>query len=37
MAEVEFVHFLSNAEGSVAEVDTQLIIAMELGYATTAG
>ena len=28
----EFVQFLSHAEGSVAELDTQLIIAVELGY-----
>ena len=28
----EFVQFLSHAEGSVAELDTQLIIAIELGY-----
>jgi four helix bundle protein len=30
----EFVQFLSHAEGSVAELDTQLIIAVELGYCT---
>ena len=28
----EFVQFISNAEGSVAELDTQLIISIELGY-----
>src|SRR5262249_16555781 len=28
----EFVQFVSHAEGSVAELDTQLIIAIELGY-----
>ncbi len=28
----QFVQFISNAEGSVAELDTQLIIAVELGY-----
>lgn len=28
----EFVQFLSHAEGSIAELDTQLIIAVELGY-----
>ena len=28
----EFVQFISNAEGSVAELDTQLIIAIELGF-----
>ncbi|MCX6617423.1 MAG: four helix bundle protein [Acidobacteria bacterium] len=28
----EFVLFLSHAEGSVAEVDTQLTLAMELGF-----
>ncbi|SPE27090.1 conserved hypothetical protein [Acidobacteriia bacterium SbA2] len=29
---LEFVHFLSHAEGSLAEVDTQLTLAVELGY-----
>ena len=29
----EFVQFLSQAEGSIAELDTQLILAEELGYA----
>jgi len=28
----EFVQFLSHAEGSVAELDTQLILSVELGY-----
>lgn len=28
----EFVQFVSHAEGSVAELETQLIIATELGY-----
>ena len=28
----EFIQFLSHAEGSIAELDTQLIIAIELGY-----
>jgi four helix bundle protein len=30
----EFVQFISHAEGSVAELNTQLIIAIELGYCT---
>jgi four helix bundle protein len=30
----EFVQFVSHAEGSLAEVDTQLILAIELGYCT---
>jgi four helix bundle protein len=29
----EFVQFLSQAEGSIAELDTLLILAEELGYA----
>ena len=29
-ATVEFIQFISNAEGSVAEVDTQLILSIEL-------
>ena len=29
----EFIQFISHAEGSVAELDTQLIIAVELGFA----
>ena len=32
----EFVQFLSFAEGSVAELDTQLLIATELSYCTKA-
>ncbi|MBI1955887.1 MAG: four helix bundle protein [Acidobacteria bacterium] len=28
----EFIQFLSHAEGSIAELDTQLIIAIDLGY-----
>jgi four helix bundle protein len=28
----EFIQFISHAEGSVAELNTQLIIAIELGY-----
>ena len=28
----EFAHFLSNARGSLAELETQLLIARELGY-----
>jgi len=28
----EFIQFISHSEGSVAELDTQLIIAVELGY-----
>jgi four helix bundle protein len=28
----EFVQFLSHAEGSLAELDTQLTLALELGY-----
>jgi four helix bundle protein len=28
----QFIQFISNAEGSAAELDTQLIIAVELGY-----
>ena len=28
----EFVQFVSHAEGSVAELDTQLILALELGF-----
>lgn len=30
----EFIQFVSNAEGSVAELETQLEIAGELGYCT---
>jgi four helix bundle protein len=32
----EFVLFISHAEGSLAELDTQLILAVELGFLTTA-
>jgi four helix bundle protein len=28
----EFVQFLSHAEGSLAELDTQLMLAVDLGY-----
>jgi four helix bundle protein len=31
----EFIRFISNAEGSVAEVDTQLVIAVELNFCTS--
>jgi len=31
----EFIQFLSQAEGSLAELDTQLILAQELGYSST--
>jgi four helix bundle protein len=30
----EFVQFVSHAEGSLAELDTQLILAVELGYSS---
>src|SRR5436309_13300061 len=30
----EFVQFVSHAEGSVAELDTQLTLAIELGFCT---
>jgi four helix bundle protein len=30
----QFIQFISNAEGSVAELDTQLYLATELGFAT---
>ena len=32
----EFVLFISHAEGSLAELDTQLILAVDLGFLTTA-
>lgn len=32
----EFVNFLSHAEGSVAELETQVIVAIELGFCTQA-
>ena len=28
----EFIQFISNAEGSIAETDTQLILSVELGF-----
>ncbi len=31
----EFHHFLSQARGSLAEMETQLLIAQDLGYAST--
>ena len=31
----EFIQFISHAEGSVAELETQLILSIELGFATT--
>ncbi|MDO8540442.1 MAG: four helix bundle protein [Opitutaceae bacterium] len=31
----EFVQFISHAEGSVAELDTQLYLSVELGFVTT--
>jgi four helix bundle protein len=33
----EFVQFLSHAEGSLAELDTQLTLAVELGYCPHSG
>jgi len=32
----DFIHFVSNSEGSVAEVETQLIIAVELSFCSQA-
>ncbi len=32
----DFIHFVSNPEGSVAEVETQLIIAVELSFCSQA-
>ena len=32
----EFVHFISHAEGSIAEIDTQLVIALELDFCKAA-
>lgn len=32
----EFVQFISNAEGSAAELDTQLILSVELGFCAKA-
>jgi four helix bundle protein len=31
----EFLHFLSNAQGSASELSTELLIASKLGYLTT--
>jgi four helix bundle protein len=31
----EFIQFISHAEGSVAELDTQLVVVVELGFLTT--
>ncbi len=33
----EFIHFLSIAQGSLAELETQLIISRELGYMSDLG
>jgi len=33
----EFVQFISHAEGSVAELDTQLILSVELGFCDGSG
>jgi four helix bundle protein len=32
----EFIQFLSHAEGSLAELDTQIVLAVELGYSNNA-
>jgi len=32
----EFIQFISNAEGSVAELETQVILGVELGFCTQA-
>jgi four helix bundle protein len=32
----EFIQFLSHAEGSLAELDTQIVLAIELGYSNNA-
>jgi four helix bundle protein len=32
----EFINSISHAEGSIAELDTQLVLAMELGFCTKA-
>lgn len=32
----EFIQFISHAEGSLAELDTQLILAVELGFCRAA-
>ncbi|MEP7149544.1 MAG: four helix bundle protein [Acidobacteriota bacterium] len=31
----DYIRFISNAEGSLAEAETQLILAIELGYCST--
>jgi four helix bundle protein len=31
----QFIHFISTAEGSLAELDTQLVIAIELDFCTS--
>jgi four helix bundle protein len=33
----EFIQFISHAEGSVAELDTQLILSGELGFCNSSG
>jgi four helix bundle protein len=33
----EFIQFISHAEGSVAELDTQLILSVELGFCASSG
>jgi four helix bundle protein len=32
----EFIQFLSHAEGSMAELDTQIVVSLELGYCSSA-
>jgi four helix bundle protein len=32
----EFIHFISYAEGSLAELDTQIVLSVELGFAAAA-
>jgi four helix bundle protein len=32
----EFIHFISYAEGSLAELDTQIVLSVELGFAVAA-
>jgi len=36
MGTAEFVHFMSHAEGSVAELDTQLTLCPDLGFCSAA-
>jgi four helix bundle protein len=31
----DFIRFVSNAEGSIAELDTQMIVCVELGYCSS--